>query len=339
MVKCKEPFSLSVVHLHQLALHQITLLPVEFHVEQAAHVGRPSGVGAPGVGREPDGVAQLVASVVHVYIHLLLGDGASEGPQTLHQRTETAAGSGKRVGSVGGRFCLSGYLHGGVIARCHAFPHYALLLLGTLYAGLLPERGVVSCAVNGIQQVVLHLHLLSLGGLYLPFPQVVGDGPAFHPRRFKGACHIFHLGEAAAVGIADAYDGLCLVGLCPEVLLCVEYHIGHLSFESHQLVALCFHIECASDESAAVFGLFPCEAYLEEVLSLLCVFLYVCVVIAGCCFIVVIELQSGTRHDSSPPNESAGCARVFAESQWNVNVFPEPRVIDARCEVEEVLQV
>ena len=162
---------------------------------------------------------------------------------------------------------------------------------------------------------------------------------AFHPRCFKGACHIFHLGEAAAVGIADAYDGLCLVGLCPEVLLCVEYHIGHLSLESHQLVALCFHIECASDESAAVFGLFPCEAYLEEVLSLLCVFLYVCVVIVGCCFIVIIELQSRTRYDSSTSNDSVGCARVLAEAQWNVNVFPETRVIDARCEVEEVLQV
>ena len=162
---------------------------------------------------------------------------------------------------------------------------------------------------------------------------------AFHPRCFKGACHIFHLGEAAAVGIADAYDGLCLVGLCPEVLLCVEYHIGHLSLEFHQLVALCFHIEYACDESAVVFGLFPCEAYLEEVLSLLCVFLYVCVVIVGCCFIVIIELQSGTRYDSSTSNDSVGCARVLAEAQWNVNVFPETRVIDARCEVEEVLQV
>ena len=205
------------MHLHQLALHQITLLPVEFHVEQAAHVGRPSGVGAPGVGGEPDGVAQLVACVVHVYIHLLLRDGTSEGPQAFHQRTETAAGSGKRVGSVGGRFCLSGYLHGGGIARCHAFPHYALLLFGTLYAGLLPERGVISCAVNGIQQIVFQLHLLSLGGLYLPFPQIVGDGPAFHPRCFKGACHIFHLGEAAAVGIMRVYLDICRMRCSPEV--------------------------------------------------------------------------------------------------------------------------
>ena len=70
--QCEESAAPSVAHLHQLALHEESVVVPQFGIQHAADSARASAVGAPCVGREPEGVAQEVASVVHVHVHLLL---------------------------------------------------------------------------------------------------------------------------------------------------------------------------------------------------------------------------------------------------------------------------
>ena len=62
----------SVIHLHQFPLHQISFLIVEFNIKHATDLGRLAVVGLGAEGREPDGVANEVAGVVHVDIYFLL---------------------------------------------------------------------------------------------------------------------------------------------------------------------------------------------------------------------------------------------------------------------------
>ena len=98
VVQRKEPLPLSLVHLYEFALYQITVLPVEFHVEHSTHIRCAGCIRASGVGREPDGVTQLVACVVHVYIHLFLRNGPSKGSLACSQLIVRREG---RQGDVG----------------------------------------------------------------------------------------------------------------------------------------------------------------------------------------------------------------------------------------------
>ena len=75
----------SVGHFHQLALHEVAFLVVEFHVEYTANLGGLSVVGLCGVGREPYCVADEVAGVVEMDIYLLLWQGLSEALEVVHE--------------------------------------------------------------------------------------------------------------------------------------------------------------------------------------------------------------------------------------------------------------
>ena len=88
---------LSVLHLQQLSLHQIAVLIEQLRIQYAAYLAGCACVGAPEVGLVVDGIAQIVAGVVHVDEDLFLWQGLSEFLQPF----------GPPFQCGGGRGCLS----------------------------------------------------------------------------------------------------------------------------------------------------------------------------------------------------------------------------------------
>ena len=87
-VEGEESLAMTLLHLDEFALYQVPFLPEKFHIEHAAHVGRPVCIGPPQVGREPNGIAKLVAGVVHVDEDLLLRNGPTKGSLPLNKLVE-----------------------------------------------------------------------------------------------------------------------------------------------------------------------------------------------------------------------------------------------------------
>ena len=70
---------MTLFHLDEFTLYHVSFLPIKFHIKHAAHIGRLVRIGPSSVGREPDCVAKLVRSIVHVNEDLLLRNGLTKG--------------------------------------------------------------------------------------------------------------------------------------------------------------------------------------------------------------------------------------------------------------------
>ena len=70
-----------VLHLQYLSFYEIAVLVEEFYIQHSTDFAGQVAVGAASIDSIPNGVAQEVASVVHVYIYLFLRDIMPEGVQ------------------------------------------------------------------------------------------------------------------------------------------------------------------------------------------------------------------------------------------------------------------
>ena len=139
----------SVGHFHQLALHEVSLLVVEFHVEYTANLGGLSVVGLGGVGREPYCVADEVAGVVEMDIHLLLRQGLSEAFEMVHEDVHG-----------GGRPFFEGVVD---LYRLVGHTSEHLFFFSSLHdVGVVPEYLVESSVADAGQHVLARLLALFL---------------------------------------------------------------------------------------------------------------------------------------------------------------------------------
>ena len=70
--------SATVLHLHELALHEEAVLVQEFHIQHTTHIRGGTFVSAASEDAVPDGVPKEIAGVVHVHEHLLLREALAE---------------------------------------------------------------------------------------------------------------------------------------------------------------------------------------------------------------------------------------------------------------------
>ena len=78
IVQGEEAVTTSFAHLDELSLHQVSVVVQQFHIKHTTNLRRPVGIRLPRVGREPNGVALEIASVIEMDIHLFLRNGFAE---------------------------------------------------------------------------------------------------------------------------------------------------------------------------------------------------------------------------------------------------------------------
>ena len=241
----KETAAPSPLHLDEFALYHVALLPVELHIEHPAHVRRPASIGLPCVSREPDGVAQLIACVVHVDEDFLLRNGIAESREAFQDGTECL---GKMEDflcrhiledirrTVGCCFVFyegKGFpaFDGGNVRGVGGSPEsHTLLLLRALHdVVFVPKRSIVARILHGFEDVIVRIATPGSNETvgsdakhqHLILHQVVSafNGQVVHRRK--------------AVGIVVAYLELDGVGLSYEVVI-RQIGIAHLALEAEQ---------------------------------------------------------------------------------------------------------
>ncbi|MBQ7427614.1 MAG: hypothetical protein IJV20_10260 [Prevotella sp.] len=89
VIELEESLSSPLLHLHNLPLHQVSVMVPQLGVEHAADLRGPVRVRLSRICREPDGVPQEIARVVHVHEHLLLRDPLAEEAEAVDQWQKT----------------------------------------------------------------------------------------------------------------------------------------------------------------------------------------------------------------------------------------------------------
>ena len=158
LVQRKEPLPVPLTHLNQLAFQHVTILAVEFHIENPTHIRRTVGICPACISREPYGVTKLIASIVHVHVYLLLRNGPAEGCLPLCQFVSWGEGRQADVRLTQGRIPLAVRL---LLSRLGKAGHLFLTLGQFHHLGRSPQQGVISCLVRGIQHIPSHGYALS----------------------------------------------------------------------------------------------------------------------------------------------------------------------------------
>ena len=189
----EKPAAPSVAHLHQLAFYEEPVVVPQLGVQHAADLARPTAVRPAGKRREPDRIAQEVASIVHLHEHLLLRDALAYEPRPFSKLFQWWEVVTQRLYGVFPCFLFADNTIGDALFLLRALDDLIIL----------PEGAVIARHFNGRKHVVIAVHLAPLWPVLSRFPHAKHHGACMEIRTISAHGQVRHLGVAFIVTVID----------------------------------------------------------------------------------------------------------------------------------------